>query len=157
MTVKKRPARKRVVKRVAKKTARKTPKKYQKSVAQKKKLEIKKKNLVTALTASLGNISMACEQCGVDRGMFYQYVEQDPKFAEQVDNIDAKNLDFVETKIMSKIKDGDIAAIIFYLKTKGKSRGYVERTELTGGGGGPIEGRVSVNFHYPECDPNEPS
>lgn len=31
------------------------------------------------------------------------------------------------------------AAIIFYMKTKGKNRGYIERIETSGKDGGPIE------------------
>jgi hypothetical protein len=33
------------------------------------------------------------------------------------------------------MKDGNMTAIIFYLKTQGKSRGYVERQEVTGADG----------------------
>jgi hypothetical protein len=36
------------------------------------------------------------------------------------------------------IDNGDVASTIFYLKTKGKKRGFVERTELTGNEGQPI-------------------
>jgi hypothetical protein len=36
------------------------------------------------------------------------------------------------------IKEGNVAATIFYLKTQGKQRGYIERQEVTGADGAPI-------------------
>jgi hypothetical protein len=39
---------------------------------------------------------------------------------------------------MEAVEAGEIAAIIFRLKTKGKKRGYVERQELTGADNQPI-------------------
>jgi hypothetical protein len=37
------------------------------------------------------------------------------------------------------IKAGNVTAIIFYLKTQAKDRGYVERQELTGADGGKLQ------------------
>ena len=39
-------------------------------------------------------------------------------------------MDFVESKLHKQIKDDNTTATIFYLKTKGKKRGYVERREV---------------------------
>ena len=39
-------------------------------------------------------------------------------------------LDTSENKLLELIKQGNITAIIFHLKTKGRSRGYNESTQL---------------------------
>jgi hypothetical protein len=38
-------------------------------------------------------------------------------------------IDFAESQLHKQIKEGSTAATIFFLKTKGKQRGYVERIE----------------------------
>jgi hypothetical protein len=40
--------------------------------------------------------------------------------------------DLAEMKLLSAIREGKTAELLFYLKTKGKKRGYVERQEITG-------------------------
>lgn len=47
-------------------------------------------------------------------------------------------LDLAESKLIEKIHSGETTPIIFYLKTKGRDRGFVERNELTGLNGGPL-------------------
>ena len=47
-------------------------------------------------------------------------------------------IDFAENQLFQQVKDGNITAIIFTLKTIGKSRGYVERQEVTGAEGGAV-------------------
>ena len=44
------------------------------------------------------------------------------------------------------MKDGSTSATIFYLKTKGKKRGYIERSELDlTSGEEPIKINVNIN------------
>ena len=82
---------------------------------------------------NLGNVSEACKQLNIHRSMFYDYYNNDLEFKTQIDDIKNIALDFVESKLINKIKEGDTIAILFYLKTQGKKRGYIERqeTELT--------------------------
>jgi hypothetical protein len=48
-------------------------------------------------------------------------------------------LDTAESALFNQIKEGNVTSIIFYLKTKGRRRGYVERQEISGPDGGPVQ------------------
>jgi len=50
--------------------------------------------------------------------------------------------DVAELELIKLVKAGDLSAVKFYLSTKGKSRGYVERQEVTGADSGPLTIRV---------------
>lgn len=94
------------------------------------KIQHTKKALIEALEKSLGVVTTACKLVGVNRSTFYQYVKDDPEFAEAVKDIEEVTIDFAESQLHKQIKDGNTTATIFYLKTKGKKRGYVEKTEI---------------------------
>lgn len=94
------------------------------------KANIVKKALLEALEKSLGVVTTACKQVGIGRTTFYDYINKDEKFAKQVADIQNIALDFAESQLHKQIQDGNTSATIFYLKTKGKKRGYVERSEV---------------------------
>lgn len=89
-----------------------------------------KNALIEALTQTLGVVTTACKIVGIDRTTFYKYLNEDEKFAEQVKDIQEVAVDFAESKLYEQIKESNTTATIFYLKTKGKHRGYVERQEI---------------------------
>lgn len=98
------------------------------------------KLFLDAYEKAFGNISQACKMAGIDRTTFYAW-KNDAKFQEQLAQVQPQErfVDFAEDALVKKISKGDTTAIIFALKTKGKHRGYVERNELTGKDGGPLE------------------
>jgi len=108
------------------------------------KIEQKKKALIEALEKTLGVVTTACKSVGISRTMFYQYLKDDPEFAEQVRMIEDVALDFVESQNFKLIREGNPSAIIFYLKTKGKKRGFTERQEMTGADGAPLNIDIEV-------------
>ena len=90
----------------------------------------KKKAMVEALTKALGVVKMACESVGISRQTHYTWLKEDPAYKEACDNLPEVVLDFAEHHLHKLISQGNPAATIFYLKTKGKHRGYVERQEI---------------------------
>lgn len=75
----------------------------------------------------------------ISRVTYYNYFKDDPVFRQKAEDIQELQIDVAEAALLKKIKKEDTTAIIFYLKTKGKSRGYSERFEIGGPGGGPIQ------------------
>ena len=84
------------------------------------KTEHTKKAILEALEKSLGVVTTACKQVGIGRTTFYDYLNKDEKFANQVADIQNIALDFAESQLHKQIQDGNTSATIFYLKTKGK-------------------------------------
>jgi hypothetical protein len=93
---------------------------------------IKKKAFIDAYSKTFGNITEACKAIGVSRNTFYEYMKLDPKFKEAIDNAEPDEvfIDFAFNALAERISKGDTTAIIFALKTKGKKRGFIERSEF---------------------------
>lgn len=89
-----------------------------------------KKELIEAMENCHGIVSDACKSVGVSRVTYYDYYKNDPEFKASIDSIEGTVIDFVENKLFEKIEKGDVTCIIFYLKTKGKNRGYIEKSEI---------------------------
>lgn len=94
------------------------------------KIQQHKKALLEALEKSLGVVTTACRTVGVDRGTFYNYYNKDVEFRTAVDDIENIALDFAESQLHKQIQNGEVSSTIFYLKTKGKHRGYVEKQQV---------------------------
>jgi hypothetical protein len=94
------------------------------------KVDIKKKAMIAALTKSLGIVTTACKSVGIDRSLHYRWMNEDPEYKTSVEDISDIALDFAESKLHTLIDKGDTSANIFYMKTKGKRRGYIERSEV---------------------------
>lgn len=76
-----------------------------------------------------GNISMACRQSNIkSRTTYYRWLENED-FRDAVENVNESFIDLAESQLRAAVSRGDMNAVFFLLKTKGKSRGYVERTE----------------------------
>jgi len=97
-----------------------------------------KKRVLEQLKKTHGIIASACAQASVGRQTFYNWLEKDEKFKADVQEIIEATTDKVEMKLLEQINGGNLTAIIFYLKCKGKNRGWVERQEVEHTGPRPI-------------------
>lgn len=91
---------------------------------------LKKAEMIKALVKSLGVVTIACEKVGIERSTHYDWLKADESYKSSVEDIADVALDFAESMLHKQIQDKDTAATIFYLKTKGRKRGYIERQEI---------------------------
>lgn len=93
------------------------------------KYDTKKKAVINAMEKSMGIVTQACKLADISRETFYRWMREDDEFQELVTQASEQAKDFVESKLYEQISEGNVPSIIFYMKTKCKDRGYVERTE----------------------------
>ena len=113
------------------------------------KFDSNKKRMLAALESALGVVTSAAKQASIHRSSHYNWMNPkhelfDPLYVRAVEDISDVALDFAESQLHQKMqgvkianakgevlykREPDTTALIFYLKTKGKKRGYVERVE----------------------------
>jgi hypothetical protein len=113
--------------------------------------EVYKKKLLEALERSLGIVTSACKDVGVSRDTFYRYYNEDEEFKKSVDDINNITLDFAETQLLKKIKEGSERSILFYMKYKARLRGYSDSIDITSAGE-KIMSEINVNIVLPKRD-----
>ena len=89
-----------------------------------------KKRMLKSLEESLGIVSIAASNANIHRSTHYLWMNNDEDYRKAVEEINNVCLDFAESKLFENIKSNKETSTIFYLKTKGKNRGYVERQEF---------------------------
>lgn len=102
----------------------------------------KKRDFIAAYKVKACNISQACDAVDISRSTFYDWLTTDVLFAAAIKDVKEAMLDWAESMLLKGIKDGDHTLLIFFLKTQGKSRGYIEKVDFGGQVG------VNLRFEY---------
>ena len=63
------------------------------------------------------------------RRTYYDWREADSEFAAKADEVEEFVLDKAETVLHEKTRT-DTACLLFYMKCKGKKRGYIEKQQI---------------------------
>lgn len=94
--------------------------------------EKKKEQMLETLRKNGGNVQKSADAVGIGRRTHYDWMESDVNYKNAVEDIAESCLDNAEDVLQTAIRNGDMTATIFYLKTKGKKRGYSEKIEYEG-------------------------
>lgn len=92
----------------------------------------KKEQFLESYERTFTNIANSCKSIGISRQCYYDWRKNDEEFSLACKHIEESVKDFCEGMLLKNIREGGTSELIFYLKTKAKDRGYVERQELAG-------------------------
>ena len=88
-----------------------------------------------AIRDASGILAGAARRLKCSRSTVSRYVRLHPCCRQARDEAREALLDLAEDKLAKHVRDGELGAIKFFLKTQGRDRGYVERQEFAGPGG----------------------
>ena len=89
-----------------------------------------KKAMLEALRQTLGIVTAACEKAEVPRATHYLWMRTDEEYKAAVEDLGEVAVDFAESSLFQQIRNQEASATIFFLKTKARHRGYIERKDL---------------------------
>ncbi len=99
-------------------------------VVNKERLKIE---FIESLRSNKGFKTYACHEVGISFQTYSNWCKEDPDFAhkasEEAEIGRQEMTDIAEQKLLEAIENGDLRAVMFYLKTRAKDRGYSEKFE----------------------------
>lgn len=87
------------------------------------------KQMIEAIGQAKGILAQAARLLDCDRQTVANYIARHPTVKAAFDEANETTIDYVESQLLTQIKAGNATSTIFFLKTKAKHRGYVERQE----------------------------
>lgn len=100
--------------------------------------------MIAALNDTKGMVYLAAKRLGCSYQTVLTYCARHPTVQAAKDGHRGEMIDTAELKLWQSIQNGEAWGISLALKTLGKDRGYVERTEQTGKDGAPLNEVVKV-------------
>lgn len=111
-------------------------------------MKVSNKAIIDAMLKTNGGLYLAAKMLQIAPQTIYNRMAKYPQIRQILDDARGETVDIAEQKLRQAILNGEPWAIALELKTQGKSRGYVEKTELA------TEGEVKVIIEYAD-DPDQ--
>lgn len=80
--------------------------------------QLKKDKFIDAYKKTNGNITDCASIAGISRRTYYNWLEDDEEFAMAILDSEADLNDEIRQVLINKAADGDMTAVIFYLKNR---------------------------------------
>lgn len=109
----------------------------------------KKKDAMPELIAKhRGNLSAIARQLKIPRSSLHVQVQADPDLKQLLADERESMIDNAEEGLNSAVDKGEAWAVCFTLKTQGKERGYVEKSQIENSGTieHDIKGEITVKI-----------
>lgn len=101
--------------------------------------KVTSRQIIEAINSANGLVVIAARKLGVRHQTICERANREPEIRAVIDENINFVLDAAESKLYQAINNGEAWAICFFLKTRGKYRGYTERQEISGPDGNPIK------------------
>lgn len=90
--------------------------------------------VIKALKATGGFITHAAKELGCNYRTIENYIREDPSIAVENEQIRENRLDIAESVVVNTMEGEDVKVALdaskFYLKYKGRQRGYIKATKV---------------------------
>jgi len=107
---------------------------------------LKKELMLKALEKSLGVITTAANEVGIERTTHYLWMRTDKDYKRSVKEIENATLDFAESQLHKQIAKGNPLSTMFFLKCKARKRGYIEQQDFK------IQGNMKFKVDFGNSD-----
>ena len=111
----------------------------------------KAQQFIDNIPGSGGIITTIAKRVGCAWHTAAKYISEYPTVQQAYADETEFITDLAETELIKAIKDGDLSAVKFYLTTKGKDRGYSQKSELDVTSGGD---KIIFEVRYADDDPD---
>ena len=93
---------------------------------------------IAAIPGSGGIVTQIAKKVGCSWNTARKYIDNHPSVQQAYNDECEAILDMAEAALFKQVSQEEAWAVKYLLATKGKGRGYTERTELTGADGAAI-------------------
>ncbi len=97
------------------------------------------KMIAEAYNRKNANLASTAASLNVSRSTLAKWRREDKELNQMLTEVEESLLDYVETELKKQVFNGNLQAMIFFLKSKAKERGFVEGHE--------IRSKVEVNYN----------